>query len=157
MIDALPRRAAAFLRRASLLAGLLAIIAGIFGMHVMTGPHSMPASTAVQGVEMQHVMQPPATTHSSHAPSATPVIDSSPLPDTRSMPGPSCADLGGCAMMASMDASCIPSPGNTSLAAPLPGQTPFAAHNDADAPTPASAYSYLPGSPSPGQLCISRT
>lgn len=153
MTDALPRRAAAFLRRAGLLAGLLAVLAGIIGMHIMTGPHGMPASNAVQGEEMPKVMQPPAE-YSAHAAS---VEGSSPSPNTRSVPEPSCADLGGCASMSPMDASCIPSPGNASLAAPLPGNTPFAAHDDADAPTPAFRYSYRPGSPSPGQLCISRT
>lgn len=157
MTDALPRRTAAILRRASLLAGLLAIIAGILGMHVMTGPHSLPASAAIPGAEVSLVMQPPATAHSDHAPEAASVVGSSLSSDTRSMPGPSCADPGGCAMMSAMEASCIPSPGNASLAAPLPGSTPFAAHDDADAPTPASVYSYRPGSPSPGQLCISRT
>lgn len=157
MTDALPRRTAAILRRASLLAGLLAIIAGILGMHVMTGPHSMPASAGVPGAEVSLVMQPPATAHSAHAPEAATAKGSSLSPDTTSMPGPSCADLGGCTKMSAMDASCIPSPGNASLAAPLPGNTPFAAHDDADARTPVSAYSYRPGTPSPGQLCISRT
>lgn len=148
-------RAVAFLRRMALLAGMLAIIAGILGMHIMTGSHSMP-TTAVPGAEMPQMMQSPATEHTSHAPGAA-SIGSSPSAGTTSIPGPSCADPGGCAMMSAMDASCIPSPGNTSLAAPLPGNTPFAAEADADASTPGSTYSYLPGSPSPGQLCISRT
>lgn len=154
MTDALPRRAAALLRRASLLAGILALVAGILGMHIMTGPQSMPTSAPVPGAEMLQVMQPPAAAHSSDA---SPAVDSSPSPDTTSMPGVSCADAGGCATMSAMEASCIPSPGNTSLAAPLPGDTPFAAYDDADAPNPAVTYTYFPGSPSPGQLCISRT
>ncbi|AOT04675.1 hypothetical protein [Arthrobacter sp. U41] len=156
MTDALSRRVTSFLRRAGLLAGLLAIIAGIFGMHIMTGSHIMPASAAVPGAEMPQVMQSPATEHTSRAPGAAPAIDSSPSGGTTSVQGLSCVDLGGCAMMSAMDASCIPSPGNASLAAPPPGQTPFAVVDDA-APTPGSIYSYLPGSPSPGQLCISRT
>ncbi|MCU1548296.1 MAG: hypothetical protein JWO29_1247 [Arthrobacter sp.] len=44
------RNLAAFLRRAGLLAGLLAIIAGIFGMHVMTGTHSMHSPAAVTAI-----------------------------------------------------------------------------------------------------------
>ena len=157
MTATLSGRAMAFLRRASLLAGMLAIIAGILGMHIMTGTHSTPASATGPGMDMAQVMQPPATGHTAHATGAASATDSSPAPGTTSTPGHSCADPGGCAVMSAMDASCIPSPGNTSLAAPLPGSTPFAAYDDADAPTPAATYSYLPESPSPGQLCISRT
>ncbi|WP_426977434.1 hypothetical protein ACQCSU_21470 [Pseudarthrobacter sp. O4] len=157
MTATLSGRAMAFLLRTVLLAGMLAVIAGILGMHIITGSHSMHNSPAAPAADMMQVMQPPATGHTAHAAGAVSAADSPPAPGTTSMPGPSCAHPGGCAAMSAMDASCIPSSGNTSLAAPLPGSTPFAAHNDADAPTPAATYSYLPESPSPGQLCISRT
>lgn len=154
MTDALSRRLGSFLRRAFLRAGMLAIIAGILGMHVMTGSHSMPPS-AVPVEEVLQAMRSPTPEHTAlHAALA---IGRSASAGTATLPGPDCADPDVCTMMSAMEASCIPSPGNTPLAAPLPGKTPFAAHDDADAPTPASTYSYLPGTPSPGELCISRT
>ncbi|WP_427136245.1 hypothetical protein [Pseudarthrobacter sp. S9] len=157
MTAPLSGRAAAFLCRTALLAGILAVIAGILGMHIMTGSHSMTASAAVQDVGMIQAMQSSATGHTSHAAFGAAATDSSPSMTGTSMHGSSCADPGGCAMMTAMDASsCTLSPGNAPLAAPLPGSTSFAV----DYPytrTPASTHSYLPGSPSPGQLCISRT
>lgn len=44
MTDPSRGRATAFLLRTGLLAGLLAIIGGIVGMHVMAGGHSMHAT-----------------------------------------------------------------------------------------------------------------
>lgn len=148
-------RVAAFLRRTVLLAGMLAIIAGILGMHIMTGSHSMTASATVPDAGMILAMHSPATGHTSDTPAAA--TDSSLSAATTSVHGSSCSDPGGCAMMTAMDAPCTLSPGNAQLAAPLPGSAPFAVHGGAGTPTPASAHSYLPGSPSPGQLCISRT
>ena len=153
MTALLARRAAAFLRRTVLLAGIVAIIAGILGMHIMTGSHSMTASAPVPDAGMILAMHSREIGHTSHIPAA----DSSLSAAMTSGHGSSCSDPGGCAMMSAMVASCIPSPGNAQLAAPLPGSAPFAVHGGAGTPTPASAHSYLPGSPSPGQLCISRT
>ncbi|MEC5182156.1 hypothetical protein [Arthrobacter sp. CG_A4] len=155
MTDVLSRHLGPFLRRAGLLAGLLSIIAGIVGMHTMTGSHSVPTSAAVPAAEMLQAMQSSAPEHTALAGASA--IVSSESAGTGSLPEPACADQAGCAMMAAMDATCIPSPGNASLAAPLPGNAPLAAHDDAGAPTQASTSSYLPGSPSPGDLCISRT
>lgn len=64
MTATLTDRAALFLRRAGLLAWLLSIIAGIVGMHILTGSHSvhMAGSSAAaqfhQGVQPHHGVQP---------------------------------------------------------------------------------------------------
>ena len=66
--------------------------------------------------------------------------------------------LGGdpCAGMSAVGGSCIPYGSTGSLAAPPPSTVPFAA--DTQAPVAvASSYTYLPESPSPADLCISRT
>lgn len=155
MTAELPRRAMVFLRRAYLLAGMLAIIAGILGMHIMTGTHAMPASAAVPDTEM--VMVAPASAATAPTPVAR-VVEGKPAAQAMtSMPGLSCADAGGCASMSTMGTSCIPSPGNPPPVVPPPGVTPFAAIVPAPLPTGLAAYPYLPGSPSPGELCISRT
>lgn len=137
------------LRRVLLLTGLLAVIAGIFGMHVMSPGHVMP---------------PPAAGHHSHsgAQSASPdaavaVMAVAVAVETASTTATPCAISGGCPTMATGDAACVLSPANTSLSAPLPGTTPFPALNVTGAALATATYSYLPGSPSPGELCISRT
>jgi hypothetical protein len=57
-----------------------------------------------------------------------------------------------------MTVSCTPLAKNGSLFVPLPGKGVFGSISNARAPrTVPLAYSYLPGSPSPGQLSISRT
>lgn len=152
MTAALPGRAMAFLRRVSLLAGMLAIIAGILGMHVMTGSHSMQASSAVPGADMAQAAAAVTPGPGGGATQGTPAAQ-----DPASISGRSCADSGGCATMSAMGADCIPSPGNPPLAVPSPGVTPFAATVRAPWPNGFATYPYLPGSPSPGDLCISRT
>jgi len=52
--------------------------------------------------------------------------------------------------------SCIPSGSTGSLAAPPPSTVSFAADTQAHVAV-ASSYTYLPESPSPADLCISRT
>ena len=155
MTDVLSRHLGPFLRRAGLLAGLLSVIAGVVGMHTMTGSYGVLTSAAVPAAETLQAMQSPAPDHTAFAGISAKI--SSESAGTGSLPEPACADPAGCAMMAVIDASCIPSPGNTSLAAPLPANAPLAASDDAGAPRQASTSSYRPGSPSPGELCISRT
>lgn len=53
------RRATALLLRAALLAGLLAIVAGILGMHIMTGTHAMPAVATGHDTGAPHAMPAP--------------------------------------------------------------------------------------------------
>lgn len=138
MAGALPMRAMAFLRRASLLPGMLAIVAGILGMHIMTGPHGMTASVPVPGADMVRASAPAAQ-------------------DPAPLAGLSCADGAVCTTMSAMDGACIPFPGNAPPAVPSPRLTPFAATIPATSPSGYALNPHLPGSPSPGDLCISRT
>jgi hypothetical protein len=150
-----PGRRMPFLRHAVLLAGILAIIAGILGMHVMSGSHSMPtAASGAEAVMLQ--VQGPAAGHSGHA-AGTAVPGASEAMGAAAVPGCGCADPDGCATMSAMGTVCTPSLGNASLAAPAPGTTPLAALDVGAATAATNSYSYLPGSPSPGELSISRT
>jgi hypothetical protein len=147
---------AAFLRRTGLLVGLLAIIAGIFGMHVMTGAHSMHSPAAVT-----------ATTSGVHAADGHVVHQESgtsrarPAADIRDAAGTpaqmcSCSDCG--TGMHAMTGSCIPSVKKGTLAAPSPATTVFGVIPKAGATgTFRGDWSYLAGTPSPGELSISRT
>ena len=142
MTDPLRGRATAFLLRISLLAALLSIIAGILGMHVMAGGHSMHATAAASPaavVSQASVVGQQAVHHA-----ATP-------------PAPSCTSSGTCTGMSALHAVCVPAPGHNALTAPLPGVPPYANAGTAEAGALVSGYSHRPGSPSPGDLCISRT
>lgn len=145
---------AAFLLRAGILAAALAITAGIVGMHIMTGPlhagaaQSMPA--AASPVELQTL---PAG--HSHAPgmSMEDAVAAQPVPGSSS----SCAAAGSCPEMSAGVDACVLLPGNASLTAPAPGTAPYALPGVGAAAAASINYSHSPGSPSPGDLCISRT
>lgn len=174
----------AVLRRAALLTGLLAVIAGFLGMHILSGSHGLhgqaspavsiehsPAHTAGQAPSGDTAGHPAG--HSGHgaagtvsqaydgpaaattAPSVTPAaatVRGTQVP-------PSCECQGGCAEKPSAHINCTPSPAGASLSAPQPGTTPLGAQ-----PWTAlaradllSSYAYLPGTPTPRDLSISRT
>lgn len=150
--------ASAFLRQAGLVAAVLALIAGIFGMHVMTATHAIhspAAATATDGARHD----PSRAGHTADRPSAP-----SSAPD---MPGPrgeagaptvECTDSDHCTGRQSMSAACTPSAKTGSLAAPLPGTGIIARTTHTGTPGPINPrWSYHPGSPSPVELCISRT
>jgi hypothetical protein len=155
-----PGTISAFLRRAGLILGMLAIIAGIFGMHVISGPHTMHAAAAAgPGTGMLHtaVSTAPATGYAGHNHLGAPAVVPAAAATSGTADTASCPDPGPCPSAASMGGVCIPAPGPGSLAAPLPGSTPFAAQAGTGLAVTATGYAYLPGSPSPGELCISRT
>ncbi|OOP60938.1 hypothetical protein BMF89_14980 [Arthrobacter sp. SRS-W-1-2016] len=155
MTAAVACRTRAFLRRAGLLAGMLALIAGIFGMHIMTGSHNMPM-VAAGFAAVPHeapVMLDGLPGHTA-APGASTAAPDEVATSTSTS---SCLDRTPCPAMSSMDQPCIPAPGNTSLDAPLPGTTEFVLHAGTGLAHRAPAHPYLPVSPSPGELCISRT
>lgn len=153
--------ASASLFRAGYLLLALALMAGILGMHIITGAHSMAAAPAAAAASVTG--QPPDAPHgdaghSTHqasdggitaaaVPAAGPVMGSS----------SSCASAGACPEMHAMDAACVLKPGNTTLSAPVPGQAPYALPGFGHAAVAGINYSYAPDSPSPGDLCISRT
>jgi hypothetical protein len=154
---------AAFLRRTSLLAALLAIVAGLLGMHVLAGSHGVhgtavaaPASNSEVGEARTTAA---ATAHSDHtAPGGHVSHASAPgAEDTAAQP-PSCSCQGSCGEVSAAHASCVPAPGGASLTAPPPGTVPVAVPDlNASRLQAVAAYAYLPGSPSPGDLSISRT
>ena len=151
-------RAIAFLRRAGLFATVLALIAGIFGMHVMTATHAMHSpATAGAAVSVHHESSPAGHT-GEHAPGPSSAPD---MPGAQGEAGTrtvQCTDSGNCTSMQAMTGSCTPSAKTGSLAAPLPGAGIIAGTSATGTLATISAqWSYLPGSPSPGELCISRT
>ncbi|MDQ0819760.1 hypothetical protein QFZ79_002050 [Arthrobacter sp. V4I6] len=156
-----PNAASAILHRAGLLAGLLAVLAGILGMHVMTGSHSMhsPAAlTAAVGTAKVHAESTTAHGHTAHGPVDTSSAHSSGGHEAASVSMEQCSCSDNCTGMNSMAVSCTPSAKTGSLSAPLPGTVVFSVISNAGAPGAVlRSYSYLPGSPSPGELSISRT
>ncbi|MDZ4089795.1 MAG: hypothetical protein U1D68_01115 [Arthrobacter sp.] len=150
--------AIAFLRRAGLFTAVLALIAGIFGMHVMTATHALhsPATAAAtagahhDSSTAGHAGEAPA------GPSSARVVHAA--QDEAGARTVQCADSNKCTSMQSMSAACTPSAKTGSLAAPLPGTLIIARTTSTGTQSTISAlWSYLPGSPSPGELCISRT
>lgn len=177
----------AVLRRAALLTGLLAVIAGFLGMHILSGSHGIhgihgqvspavslegsPAHTAGQAPSGDAASHPDG--HSGHgaagtfsqsydgpasattAPSVTPAAATA----RGTQVPPSCVCQGGCAEKPSAHMDCTPFPGGASLSAPQPGTTllgaqPWTVLARADR---LSSYAYLPGTPTPRDLSISRT
>ena len=150
--------AIAFLRRAGLFTAVLALIAGIFGMHVMTATHAMHSpATAAATISAQHGSSP-----AGHAGEHPPGPFSAPeMPAAQDQAGArtvQCTDSTHCTSTQSMTAPCTPAPKKGSLAAPLPGTGIIARNTNAGTQRAISTlWSYLPGSPSPDELCISRT
>ncbi|WP_346960461.1 hypothetical protein [uncultured Arthrobacter sp.] len=150
------RTAITFLRHAGLFGAVLTLIAGIFGMHVMTTTHALHAPAMAAGAGSAH--------HESSSARHTEPLPASSNPDmpgvqTGSAPGAvQCSDSDNCTIMHAMTAACTPSAKSGSLAAPLPGPGVTVRTTTTGALTDNSTgWSYLPGSPSPGELCISRT
>jgi len=134
----------AVLHRARVVLLSLALMAGILGMHVMAltpiDGHGTPAeaSAAVHSAAMpdhNHAgLQQPGTALDDH-----------------------CTGPHGGTGMHTMDPSCTPAAASASLAAPPPGTYAAVATPPSGASVAAPHWSYRPGSPSPGDLCISRT
>ena len=150
--------AIAFLRRAGLITAVLALMAGIFGMHVMTATHAMHApATAAATVSTHHGSSPAGHTgERPDGPSSAPHVHAAQVEaGARTV---QCTDSNHCTSTQSMTAACTPSAKKGSLAAPLPGIGIIARNANAGTQSTISTlWSYLPGSPSPGELCISRT
>ena len=149
------RRLAVLVCRAGLLAGILAIVAGILGMHTLTGNHAAhmlgvatPPSSAAAPAGMA-----PAGGHS-HGYSASHTSAQS----AAAPPSSVAACSGSFAGTELPGAACTPLAKAGSLAAPEPGSAGqlAAADTSSRAAVPGS-YAYLPQGPSPGDLSISRT
>jgi hypothetical protein len=174
----------AALRRAALLAGLLAVIAGFLGMHILSGSHGLhgqaPPPGGVQTSPASHTGDPASSGHfaghsaghSSHSPAGTATQAHDGPAAARTAPSvtpvaatiggtqvpPSCVCQGGCAEQPTAHVDCTPSPAGASLSAPQPGTTLLEAQPWTAAwADRLSGYSYLPGTPTPRDLSISRT
>lgn len=174
----------AVLRRGSLLVGLLAVIAGFLGMHIVSGSHgphaqaplpgSIQTSTAAHAASQAAADQTAAhpAGHSGHGAAGTsPQAHNSPAAAQTAPPAtpaaatiggtqvpPSCTCQGGCAETPSAHIGCTPSPAGASFSAPQPGTTLVEApHWTAERSDRRSGYAYLPGTPTPRDLSISRT
>ena len=135
---------ASLLRRAALLAGVLAVIAGIFGMHVMTASHASHAGAGHTHASTAHS----STAHASglgHPAAGAVVVLSA---------GGVCAET--CPGAEEAGASCVPSAaaGSFSVVAP---PAPVMHQGPAGAAVTAAGYSYIPSGPTPCELSISRT
>jgi len=149
--------ASMFLRRAGLFSLVLALVAGIFGMHVLNGHHLMhgPASamTAPESAAHSH----PSHSVGDPARGVTAVAVETAAGEEMSAAA-GCPD-GDCSGTQAMTVSCIPAGKTGTLAAPVPGTAVFAAAQGRAGPagqvTGCSAH--WPATPTPCELSISRT
>ena len=129
----------AVLHRARMVLLSLALMAGILGMHVMAltpiDGHGTPAEASAAMPDHNHAgLQQPGTAIDDH-----------------------CTGPHGGTGMHTMDPSCTPAAASASFAAPPPGTGVAVATPPSGVSVAAPRWSYHPGSPSPGDLCISRT
>jgi len=84
MTTANPAGPASSLRRAALLAGILAVIAGFLGMHILTGSHGLHSYAPVSGSAGHAAADHPA------APASAPTHGQHPSHDAAAAKPPSC-------------------------------------------------------------------
>lgn len=152
----------AALVRAGLLAVVMAVVAGIFGMHVMTADHSSHAAhadvslaagdSAVGHSPGGHSAAEHAAVGHSHAGHAATLTDAVGAAFTASE---SCS--AGCPDVREEGASCTPLAKTGSLAAVPPPASPTALLAPVFGTHRAAGYSFVPPSPTPCDLSISRT
>jgi hypothetical protein len=158
----------AIYKQALLIAAVLAIAAGIFGMHVMTGgnhaEHSPTVAPAVaHGTTDGHADVPgaahaPTGGHANHPTAADDTATGSKFQHSSLSEPQSCTCPTECSGAHTMGTECVPSAKSGSLKAPQPGAGALAFNSGCGSSiTPTAAYGYLPESPSPGELSISRT
>lgn len=134
-------------------------------MHVMTGTHNGHSAAVTTSTtegpadpaaaDGHHIHQEPGTT-SAHP--ATDNRDTAKIRDTAATPAQlcSCPDCGTAEQ--AMAGSCIPSVKTVSLASLSSGSTVFGVRTPTGAAgTVRGDWSYVPDTPSPGELSISRT
>ncbi|MFJ6374486.1 hypothetical protein ACIQH9_02040 [Pseudarthrobacter oxydans] len=159
----------AALLRAGLLAAVMAIVAGIFGMHVMTADHSSHAAhagaavaagdaavghTAAEHAAVDHSAGHTAVEHSDagHAAVLADAVGAAGVAFTASE---SCS--AGCPDVREGGASCTPLAKTGSLAAVPPPANPTALLAPASGAHGTTGYSFVPPSKTPCELSISRT
>lgn len=150
------RRAAAFFRRAGLVTAVLAIIAGIFGMHVLTATHAMHSPASATSAAQPHATAV-SPDHAGHSGAFSHQGRSLEQDRPGAIVG-QCSESGDCTCLQAMTVACTPLAKTASMAAPPPGTLVLGiSTNTAPAGAVNGQWSYLPGSPSPCALSISRT
>lgn len=157
MVTVPMRKPAAALTRAALLSAIVALLAGLLGMHVFAGAHASiwpsasgtdAASTASAHTASAH----PLSGHADSGHSGPAALHQTPEPTS------SCVCAGDCGDQHAAHETCTPAPSGASLSAPPPGT---AVLEDQPRSAPATdqerPYSYLPATPTPSELSISRT
>jgi len=152
MTTANPAGPASSLRRAALLAGILAVLAGFLGMHILTGSHGLHSYAPASGSAGHAAADHPAAPASAPAHGQHPSLNAGPTTP------PPCVCQGGCAEKPAAHVDCTPSPAGASLSAPQPGTTLLAMQSWTAALAGRQPhYAFLPGTPTPRDLSISRT
>lgn len=148
--------------RLALLAAVLAVLAGFLGMHIFSGSQVVRASAEHSAIVAPAVI--PGHSTASHAVSGHTTAGHSGTGHPGAATGhetpapPSCVGGGGCGEQHTAHVSCTPAPSGASVGAPPPGTTLLAVQpRSAPLAAPATAYSYLPATPTPSELSISRT
>ncbi|WP_157367007.1 hypothetical protein [Arthrobacter sp. M2012083] len=131
-----------YLGRASLLLLVAAVLAGIFGMHVVSGSHGAHSANFVS----------PAVA----AESAPHVHNTVQLHGSWPADADKCAS-GSCSCTRATTTNCIPSLQTGSLAAPPPAVAVGVTPVSLELHSLPRSWSYQPLGPTPLQLCISRT
>ncbi|MDR6790894.1 hypothetical protein J2X12_000679 [Pseudarthrobacter oxydans] len=164
----------AALLRAGLLAAVMAIVAGIFGMHVMTADHSSHAAhagaavaagdaavghapaghTAAEHAAVDHSAGHTAVEHSDAGPAAV-LADAVGAAGVAFTASESCS--AGCPDVREGGASCTPLAKTESLAAVPPPANPTALLAPASGAHETTGYCFVPPSKTPCELSISRT
>lgn len=151
-------RLVAPLLRWALVSAVLTLIAGLFGMHVMVGTHTLAEGHAMttSGTATTQVSSPvlPGHRHTLPEPEAKVTGLSIDIPDAL---GSSCGSGDGCPSMSGMGTACVPAPATTALTAPASRTASWVAPVVACTQRISGDYLFDPESPSPGQLSISRT
>jgi len=155
MVTASMRRPAAALTRAALLSAVLAVLAGLLGMHVFAVAPASHASiwpSAAGTDAASTASNEPAPGHPESGHPGPAALHETPAPTS------SCVCGGDCGEQHTAHATCTPAPSGASLSAPPPGTTVLADQpRTAPAADQVRRYSYLPATPTPSELSISRT
>ncbi|MCQ9164189.1 DUF6153 family protein [Arthrobacter sp. STN4] len=151
--------ARSLLRWGRLLTVVLAIIAGLLGMHVIGGAQASPLSPASMN---SAVAAPAATTQSAaesaHAMPSGDTVAGQGLPSQEGLPAACSCTPSGCDATMAMHGGCVPTFGPTVLSVPLPGIHTQLAAPAVFAATPGhKSVDRAPDPPSLNQLSISRT
>ncbi|MDQ0663119.1 hypothetical protein QFZ35_001617 [Arthrobacter ulcerisalmonis] len=144
------RAVASLLRKAWLLTAILAVVAGLLGMHVLTSGHASHGAVSQGAAAVAHS---PAGDHAVGDHAATGATDVS--TDAPVVAPATCGDS--CPGAQAPGAQCIPSAPGAPVTVSPPQATLAALPLLPTVSTPGPAYDYLPPSPTPCDLSISRT